>query len=465
MDTKIYDIAVVGGGPAGYSAAIRGRQIGAKVALIEKDKLGGTCLNHGCVPTKFLLYNSSKFRDIKYLNQPGFHVPEISIDYNRIIGNQKQVQEVLIKGIDKLIKKNLIDLFYDQAFLENPNTLRLIDHGKSIKAKKIILASGASNIMPPIKGIDSEGVLDSKQILGLTKIPKSLIIIGGGVIGIEMAEIFNGFGSTITVIEKLPNILEGIDKDCVKHMQKLIENKGIKLILDTQILNIQQQSTDHYYVNVLKKGKEIQIEGDTILASTGRSPFLKGLGLENVGIHTEKGTIDVDENMQTTVSGIYAAGDILGKHLFAHVAFHEGKVAAENAMCNYRSMDYRAVPKVVFTNPQVGSVGLTKEDAEKKGYRAKTGFFPLAYNSQALVTGAPEGFIKYIADIDSEEVLGLHIVTPHAADLILEGTLAIHHRMTLDELIEVIHIHPSFSEGLHEAALAGLGTPLHSYLY
>ena len=460
-----YDVAVIGGGPGGYVAAIRAAQLGGKVLLIEKDKLGGVCLNRGCIPTKTLLKSAEKWQELKKCADFGLQADNIGFNFAAITERKNQVVRKLRGGIEQLIKSNAIDLVHGTAMLENANRLNVKqDDGQiSYEAKNIILATGSVPMRLPIPGQDLPDVIDSNQLLEMTEVPHSMIVIGGGAVGIEFAAIFQAFGCEVTVVEMLPTILPNVDHDLVKRVGIPLRKQGIKMLTKTKVTSI-EASADGVKV-FLDNGKELQVLAvEKVLIATGRKPVVEGLGLETAGVQYSKHGIKVNDKMETNIAGIYAIGDTTGQEMWAHAASAEGMVAAENAMGGNAIMDYSAVPGCIFTTPEVAMVGITEQAAEAQNIAIKVSKFNFASNGKAVSMGETDGLVKIITNADNGKVIGMHTLGAHASDLIMEGAIAIRNGLTTEDIAKTIHPHPSLSETVMESAHGINGNIIHQVL-
>ncbi|MBU7008244.1 dihydrolipoyl dehydrogenase [Phosphitispora fastidiosa] len=456
-----YKIVILGGGPGGYVAAIRAAQLGAKVMVVEKDRLGGTCLNRGCIPTKALVSGTEVLRGLRNSREFGIDAGNPVIDFPRFMKRKDQVVQRLVTGINYLFKKHKIETVKGTGKLLSPNSVQIDkEDGSSekVQAENIIIATGSRPAVNPSWGYDGTTVLTSDEILNLTECPKSLLIIGGGVIGCEFAGIFAELGAEVTIVEIMPSILSGIDKEAARLMQTLFKKQGITLKTGT---GIQQVTKGQDGVAVtLETGEEIR--ADQMLVSVGRAFNTEGIGLDNVGVKTGlKGEIPVNSRMQTGVGNIYAIGDVTNKIQLAHVASAQGIAAVENIMGMETEMDYTVVPNCIFSYPEVASVGITGQMAEEQGIAAKAGKFPFMAVGRALAAGQAEGFVKIIADPVTDKILGVTIVGPHASDLIAEAALAVKLGATAAQLAGTIHAHPTLAEAVMEAAEAVHGRSIH----
>jgi len=454
-----YKVVVIGGGPGGYVAAIRAAQMGARVALVEKGNVGGTCLNWGCIPTKAMAAGVSALHSVRRAKDFGINTGEVSIDFGRLMERKNQVVSRLVQGVEFLLKKNKVDLFKGTARLSGSGRVLVTgtDGNLELEVENIILATGTEPALIKDFGYDGDRVITSNEALNLTEAPGRLVVIGGGVIGSEFACIFSALGSKVTVVEIMPTILSLMDRDVSRQMQSLMKRQGISIKTRVKIEEVRK--TDSVTV-VLEGGEEIL--ADKVLISIGRVMNLRGLGLEAAGVSVgDRGQVLVNDRMETTVSGIYAVGDITGKIQLAHVASAQGLVAVENIMGHSRLMDYRVIPSCIFTHPEAAGVGLTAQEAESSGIKIKTGKFSFLGSGKAQAMGETDGFAKVLADPETDRILGVHIVGPHATDLIAEAALAMQMGVTVKQLVETIHAHPTLAESLLEAAEAVHGMSIH----
>ncbi len=455
------DIIVIGGGPGGYVAAIRAAQLGAKVCVIEKDKLGGTCLNRGCIPTKALYRNAEILNTLRNIDEFGISINGFDIDIEKIHCRKQCIIDQLVGGVAQLLKANNVEVINGTAGFRDKNTIEITAEDGSIKelsADNIIIATGSAPAIPPIEGADAEGIYTSEDILNFDSIPNSLAVIGGGVIGMELAGVFNAMGTKVSVIEFMPNILGPTDSDITKRLTVALKKKGIDINLSTKVTKIEKCSDGYIVYGEGKKG-ELKIEAEKVLISAGRTPVVKGLNLDGIGIDFDKKGIKVDLNFETNVKGIYAVGDVNGKIMLAHAASHQGILAAEKIMGIDSAALSHVVPSCIFVFPEVASVGITEDEAKREGLSYKVSKFMFGANGKALALGEGEGFIKVIAVEDA--IVGVHIMGPHASDLIHEGTLAIANNMKIDQIKSTIHAHPTLSEAFTEAVMGLKGEAIH----
>jgi dihydrolipoamide dehydrogenase len=455
-------MAVIGGGPGGYVAAIRAAQLGAKVLLVEKDKLGGVCLQRGCIPTKTLLKSAEKWQELQHCAEFGLEAAQIGFDIGAVMLRKDQIVAHMQHGIEQLVKSNDIEVIYGVATLANANLLHIQQAAGSISCQvsKIIIATGSTPLSLPVSGRELPAVINSDQLLAMTTLPRSLAVIGAGAVGIEFAAIFQSFGCAVTVIEMLPTILPAIDSDVVKRMGLLLRKQGLTMLANTKVTGIQQGPAG--LLVTVDNGKGMQeLAVETVLAATGRKPSIEGLGLEAAGVSYSRFGITVNANMETNIPGIYAIGDVTGQYMWAHAASAEGLVAAANACGKKAVMDYSAVPGCIFTTPEIAMVGLTEEAAQAQNRDIRVSRLNFAGNGKAVSMSQTDGLVKIIADAADDKVLGMHILGPHASDLIMEGAIAIRNGLRAQDIAHTIHPHPSLSETVMETAHGIAGEMIH----
>jgi dihydrolipoamide dehydrogenase len=460
------EIAIIGGGPAGYVAAIRATQLGGKVLLIEKAEIGGTCLNRGCIPTKSLVESARRFLALKEAKKFGLEVENIGYNFQKIQKRKNQIVKRLVKGIEFLLKNNQIQVIKGTGSFIDSHTLSVKgDDEYKINAEKIIIATGSKSLSVPIPGIDGPNVLTSTEILDLDEVPKSLVIIGGGVIGDEFASIFNALGTKVTIIEMLPKLIPMEDSDLGEELELAFKRAGITCNIGSRVTRISDSQSGQKVVTFSNAdGEEQFAEAELVLVSIGRASELEGLNLEVLEELDYKRGITVNSRMETSIPHIYAIGDItqgVPSPMLAYTASHEGEVAAENALGGNGVMDYFGIPSTIFTFPEVSSVGMTEEKAKEQISDISIGKFPFQGNGRALIEGENRGFIKVILNRATEQILGVHIIGPHATELIAEGAILVKNRMTAKEVIEVEHGHPVLYESIKEAVLDALGRAIH----
>ena len=451
-----YNVIVIGGGPAGYVAAIRAAQHGAKVAIVEKGEFGGTCLNVGCIPTKTYMKSAEVIEGIQMAASRGIMLESTNfrVDMPKVVQHKNSIVKKLTSGVEALLRSNKVDIFKGVAKI-NKNKDVVVDDSKVIKGDKIILAGGSKVSQINLPGINHPGILSSDTLLDLKELPETLAVIGGGVIGIEMAQAFVELGSKITVIEMMDRIIPGIDTEASDVLAAHLKKKGVKILTSTKITEI----VDNKGKVEIKTDKGDSIIAEKALLSVGRLPDLEGIG--DVEFEIERGKIKVDKFMETSVKGIYAPGDVNGIKMLAHVAFRMGEVAADNAVKgNHRELKLHSAPSVVYTLPEVAMVGLTEQEARER-YDIRVGRFNFAANGRALASGESVGFVKVIADNKYGEILGVHIVGPAAAEIINQASLLMEMEITVDEVVKTIYGHPTYSEALFEACADVLGEAVH----
>lgn len=457
-------VAVIGGGPGGYVAAIRAAQLGGEVTLIEKNRLGGTCLNIGCIPTKVILHCAEALEDAREAEELGINVEVKSVDWGRVQAKKSAVTNQLVNGVTGLMKANKIKVIEGEASFSARDSLDIMKKDGSketLSFDKIIIASGSVPAVPPIPGVkENPNCVDSTGALAFESIPKSLFVIGGGVIGIELASAYSRFGSEVTVVEAMPGLLPMMDGELTAQLRKMLEAKGINIITDARVQSV-EGSPAGVRVNVEAGGAVKSFEAEKALVAVGRRTDTEGLGLDGIGIEHDRGRITVNDKMETNIDGIYAIGDCLGKIMLAHVASAQGEIAAENALGHEAIYDGKTNPSCVYTNPEFAGVGLTEEKARELGLEFHTGKFPLMANGKALIMNGGAGTVKFIIGNEYKEVLGVHILGPRATDLIGECALAIGMEATAEDIIAAIHAHPTLTEAVREAALAAEGRAVH----
>ena len=455
-----FDAIVVGGGPGGYVCAIRLSQNGMKTALVEERDLGGTCLNRGCIPAKTLLQSSHLYHQSKDCAQFGVNVEGVTFDYPKIKARKDAISKQLSNGIAGLLKSHGVKVFNSRAVLTDKSTLSLSD-GSALSAKHIVLATGSRPARIPIEGIDLPGVMDSDALLDLTDCPKEIVVVGGGVIGTEFATHFSNLGVKVTILEMLDTILAPLDKEISSSVHAKMAKQGIDIRTEVRVTKITEGPVIHY---VGKDGAESNLTADIVLMAGGRSPNTAEIGLESVGVAKGKrGHIEVDGLCRTNIPNIYAIGDITGKLELAHMASAQGLVvAAHIAGKPCKEVDIKKVPSCVYTSPEVAMVGLTEAQARESGRNIGTGKFSLTGNGKAMVMGENEGTVKLVFDKDTDEILGAHLLSPRATDMISGIAALMNAEGTLVELGDTVHPHPTVSEVLMEAAHAAHNTCVHA---
>ncbi|MGP3609169.1 dihydrolipoyl dehydrogenase [Anoxybacteroides rupiense] len=447
-----YDIAVIGGGPGGYMAALHAARLGKKVMLVEKEFLGGTCLNRGCIPSKTWLKNAEIIESIELSKEWGIQTGNLTISLDKMKKRKDDVISRLRQGIALLLRQGKIDVYQAEGFLEEGNTVQLIADQKEerVQADKIIVATGSSPSIPPIAGLNDVSFYTSDTIFEIDNIPSSLTIIGGGVIGVELATVFSRFKTRVTIIEMAGRMIPTEDADASKALAQSLQKKGVRMLTNAKVTRVQKNGDKIMTECLNEKGESVLVEGEALFVSVGRKPNLsavQGLKLEQNGPF-----IQVNEKMETSASNIYAVGDVIGGYQLAHAAYMEGIVAASNAAGYERKMDEKVVPRCIFTLPEVASVGWTEEEAKRKGLAVKTETFDLAGNGKALISGNTSGFVKIVYDMKYGEIIGVTMVGPHVTEMISEASSFIFLEGTVEEMARMIHPHPTISESFFDIA-------------
>jgi dihydrolipoamide dehydrogenase len=460
MNSSSFEIIVIGGGPGGYVAAIRAAQLGAKVLIVDKDLLGGTCINRGCIPTKAMLADAHSYEEAR--NSRVFKADGIRIDMKALIQRKNEVVKRLVSGVEFLMRDNGISSIRGRAKFLNRNTIEIETEKGSEKfsAGKIIVATGSVPAQIPNVPVDGKIILTSTEILDLPVIPEDLTIIGGGYIGMEFACLFQALGSKVTVIEMLPKIISTEDGEIIRGLGTLLKKK-IDIHTETRVKEVKIKEGRAEVKVTDGSGKERLFDSERVLVAVGRSPYVEGLGLEKAGVAFEGRFIRANERMETSTPGIYAIGDVVGRQMLAHKASMEGIVAAENACGRSSKADYSRIPNCIYTFPEVASIGLSEEAAKEKGLKVAVGRFPFPSNGRALAAGDSEGFVKVIAEKDLGQIVGVHIIGPHATHLIGSAIVGMALETTVEELGRAVQAHPTLTEALAEASLDAMKEAIH----
>jgi dihydrolipoamide dehydrogenase len=485
-----FDVVIVGGGPGGYPAAIRAAQLGLRTALVDKERPGGVCLNWGCIPTKAMLRSAEVLETMQHSVDYGVLADNVRLDYSAVLKRKDRVVKTLTDGVAILLKANGVTVVNGHARFTGPTAVEVVAVGDpplgaggplynapatggpplaQLEGRNLIVATGSTPVLLPIPGIDLRGVVTSDGAFLLPEVPRRIVIIGASAVGAEWATMFHAFGADVTLVELLPTLLPAEDADMGKTLARSFAKRGIKVQTGRTVTEIAEADGGRRRAAALRvtiadpDGQHPeQVDADVVLVGVGRRPNTEGLDLERTGVATdERGWIQVDEQLRTSVPGVYAIGDVTGRVLLAHVAHHQGLVAAGVIAGHAERMDYKAVPAATFTHPEVASVGLTEAEAEQAGYDVVVGRFPFAALGRAQSFGATEGLVKVVAERRYGEVLGVHIIGPSASDLIPEGVLAMQLEATLTDIADTIHAHPTLGEGTMEAAMVALGLPVH----
>jgi dihydrolipoamide dehydrogenase len=459
------DLVVIGSGPGGYVGAVRAAQLGLSVAIVERDKrLGGTCLLRGCIPTKALLHSAELVEEVRHAAEHGIRAENVSIDFPQVMKRKDKVVDKSAAGVTYLMKKNKIEVVSGTGRLDGANRVIVEGEGDArttISTRFVMIATGSVPRVLPGMTVDGR-VVTSDEILELREVPKSLVVLGAGAVGVEFASVYKSMGSDVTVVELLPRFLPIEDEEVSKEFERAFKKRGIACVPDARMTNV-QSTADGVRCTLIKQGVETLLEASMLLVAVGRAPYTEGLGAKESGVLVnERGFIPVNERMQTNVPGIYAIGDVIPTPQLAHVASAEAIVAAEHmAGAETRAIDYRTVPSCTYSDPEVASVGLTEKAAREAGYDVAVGKFPFSASGKARILDATEGFVKIVAEKRYDEVLGVHIVGPRATEMIAEAGLMLQTECTVEEVARLMHAHPTLSESVMEAAHGVHGNTIH----
>ena len=461
-----FDVTVIGGGPGGYVCAIRLSQLGLKTACIEfRGSLGGTCLNVGCIPSKNLLNFSENFHKAKNFTNIGIEVGEVKLNLSKMMKNKDKAVADLTKGIEFLFKKNKVTYFKGKGSFKSSNEISILADNKEtvIQTDKTIISTGSEPVSIPGIDFDEEKILSSTGALSISKLPKKMIIVGGGYIGLEMGSVWSRLGTQVEVVEYLDHITPGMDKEISKEFEKILKKQGIKFHLNTKVEKINKNKNGVSINTLDKSNKKNTIEADVVLISVGRRPFTKYLNLEKIGVQTDKkGMVKVNKSFETNTKNIYAIGDVIDGPMLAHKAEEEGIAVAEIIAGQSGHVNYDVIPGVIYTSPEVAYVGKTEEQLKVNKTNYKVGKFPFLANSRAKAINEPEGFVKILADTKTDKVLGVHIIGPHAGEMIAEMSVAMEFGASSEDIATTCHAHPTFSEAIKEAALSVDKRQIHS---
>jgi len=471
-----YDLAIIGAGPGGYVAAIRAAQLGLKTALIEKDRVGGLCLNWGCVPSKALLWNAEVVHLFQRADEFGVTARGLRFDLGKAVDRSRQVVERTVKGVEFLLKRNKVDIISGAGRLHSPHEVEVAParpaggpDGQSVEADHVIVATGAHPRSIPGVEIDGKVVITSREALELREVPESIAIVGGGPIGVEFAYLYRAYGSQVTVIEMLDRLLPAEDEEISQRLEHALDQQGIRSLTSARVQGV-QLGEGGAAIQVSVDGREEEVRASRVLMGVGMAASTEALGLDALGIALEKGFVQIDERMQTSVPGVYAIGDVTGKLMLAHVASAQGVAAVEGiaqtggrlpAGLEPPTLDYVKMPRATFCQPQVASIGLTEAQARERGYSVKIGRFPFRANAKAVALGLTEGVVKLVVDADQGDLLGCHMVGPDVTELLAEASLGTLMETTAREVGLTVHAHPTLSEAFKEAALGAYGQAIH----
>lgn len=455
-----YDVTVIGSGPGGYYSAIRAAQLGFKVAIIEKyNSLGGTCLNVGCIPSKALLDSSHLYYDaVHEFPEHGIHMKDQGLDFGQMIERKRKVVKQTCDGISFLMKKNKIDVFTGIGSFKDQSTIKIASEDGTvteISTQRTIIATGSKPSSLPGMEIDKNRVISSTEVLELSEIPERMIVIGGGYIGLEMGSVYNRLGAKVDVLEYADSVIPSMEKSLGKELKKGLKKQGMNLHLSTKVTDVKIEKDGVTVKATDKKGEEQSFKGDYCLMATGRKAYTANLGLENIGLTTdEQGKVSVNENLETDVPGVYALGDVVAGPMLAHKAEEEGAFVAEIMAGEKPHINYNLIPEVIYTWPEVASVGYKEFELKEKGIAYKTGSFPFRASGRARASNDPEGEVKVLADEKTDEILGVHMIGPRASDMIGEGVVAMEYRASAEDIARMTYAHPTFTEAIKEACMA-----------
>ncbi len=462
-----FDAIVIGGGPGGYVCAIRLSQLGLNTACVEsRGALGGTCLNVGCIPSKSLLNLSENYQKAKNFGKMGIELGEIKLNLHKMMKNKDKAVSILTKGVEFLFKKNKIKYFKGTGSFKNKNQILVIDKEKKetiLETKNIIICTGSEPVSLPNIKFDEDKILSSTGALKISKVPKKMVVVGGGYIGLEMGSVWSRLGSEVQVVEFLDQITPGMDKEVSNEFLKILKKQGIKFNLKTKVEKISKTNSGVSIDVIDNEGKKSKIESSVVLISVGRKPFTEKLNLSKVGVELDKkGRIKVNKKFQTNITNIYAIGDVIDGPMLAHKAEEEGIAVAELIAGQSGHVNYDTIPGVIYTSPEVASIGKTEEQLKEKNINYKIGKFPFIANSRAKAIDEPEGFVKILADSKTDKVLGVHMIGPHAGEMIAEMSVAMEFGASSEDIARTCHAHPTFSEAIKEAALSVDKRQIHS---
>jgi dihydrolipoamide dehydrogenase len=466
MEQEQFDAVVLGGGPGGYVCAIRLAQLGRKVACVEAEEVGGVCLNWGCIPSKSLIATAHLYDQLKQADARGLRTGAVAVDPDRMQEHKDAIVGKLTGGVRGLLKANGARLFHGEGRLADAHTVEVLTAAgvreRLVATQGVVIATGSATIQIPGFDFDGDRIIGARQAVSLRKIPRRLVVIGGGVIGLELGMVYQSFGSQLTVVELTPSLLPGIDPDCVKVVQRTLKKRGATVLTNTQARGCERGDDGTLRVSVRRGEADESIECDVVLVAVGMKPRSRGIGLEELGVVIDaRGFVVTDDQCKTNVPGVYAIGDVSGPPMLAHKASKEGEVCAEVIAGHPAAKDWNAIPGIVFTHPEIATVGLTEQQALDAGMKVKVGRFPFAALGRAMCIGETEGFAKVVTDEESERVVGIHLVGPSASDLISEAALALEMVATAEDLAMTIHPHPTLGEALMEASAASLGKAIH----
>lgn len=458
-----FQLVVLGGGPAGYTAAIRGAQLGGRVLLVEKERVGGVCLNKGCIPTKTILETARLLQLLKKSAEYGVEVGSFNLDFKRLASRRRSVVEKLVSGIEYLLESWEVKVVRGEGKIKDyKNVIVKLENGntETYQYENLIIATGSKPSELKVSGVDGGGLVTSDEAVVLEEYPEKILIVGGGAVGVELAAIFSSLGLKVALVEIMPRILPLEDRDISNYMNRILRRNGVKVHVSSKLSKVKVSGDSKKAIIETPRGI-VEEEYDLGIVAIGRRPAIEGLGLENVNVETRDGKIVVDEHMRTSNPKIYAAGDVVGGYMFAHVAFQEAIVAVENIFGVGSKIDYSAVPRCIYSTPEIACVGLSEDEALKSGHEVSVGKFQIAASGRGLTLGETLGFIKAIVDARSNTILGVHAIAPNASEIISEYTLSLKLKLKVEDIKDTIHPHPTISEAFKEAVLDTRGEAVH----
>lgn len=461
MENK-FDVIVIGGGPGGYVAAIKSAKKGFKTAVVEDIRVGGTCLNRGCIPAKAMIHASSLYRETKEASRFGVHTSDVTFNYEEILTYKENTTDKLVSGVEQLLKANAVTKLDGHGTLEEGNKVS-VKNGEEVnvyEAENIIIATGSKPVILPLPGMDLKNVLTSDELFKLREVPESLAIIGGGVISVEFASVFAALGTTVTIVEAMPRLLPNMDKEISQNLKMILKKRGVDSHVGASVKSI-SENNGLLSVNFEEKGKEVSVEAQYVLCAVGRRPNTEGLFGENISLEMDRNFIKVDENFKTSMNHVYAIGDVVRGMQLAHVASAQGVYVVEKLANETPSIDLSAVPGCVYTDPEIASVGMSEEEAKEKGINVKVGKFIMSANGKSLITMEERGFIKVVVDAERDVILGAAMMCARATDMIGEFVTAVANKLTAHDMLKGMRAHPTYNEGVGEALEDAIGEAIH----
>lgn len=457
-----FDVIVIGAGPGGYVAAIKCAKEGLRTAIVENRRVGGTCLNRGCIPAKAMIHASSLYREMQEAEKFGVSAERITFDYEKIVSYKEETTEKLCRGIEQLLKGNGVTILCGKGRLEQNKIVRVIgeESEECYEADHIILAAGSKPLVLPIPGLELPGVLTSDELFRLKEMPESLVIIGGGVISVEFASVYANLGCKVTIVEAMPRLIPNMDKEISQNLKMILKKRGVNIHTSASVQRVEQEG-ELYTCVFTEKEKEVKVSARYVLCAIGRCPNTEGLFGEGAEPEMERGRVVVDEKFQSSIEGVYAIGDLVKGLQLAHLASAQGMYVAEMLAGEEASVDLSAVPGCVYTDPEIASVGMTEDEAKEKGLEIKTGKFIMSANGKSLITKEERGFIKIVAEKETDVILGAQMMCARATDMIGELVTAMTNRMTVRQLLRGMRAHPTYNEGVQEALEELLGGAVH----